>query len=175
MSSSSPMSSGGANPRPVGDRPWVLRLGLGITAFVLTVVILVVVMLALARKPDDGNGRHRTASLDVSPSSLSFRNVDVAAETSPHEVTLVSMGRGTVELDKITIDGPDRDRFEADRKCSGTTLRSDRSCTVSITFTPAADRKYSAQLVIDRKAGGSKTVQLSEPGPPPTPGSALSS
>ena len=159
MSSSSPMSSSGASPRPVGYWPWVLRLGLGITALVLTVVILVV--LALGRKPDDSNG---PVSLDVSPSRLSFRNVDVGAKTSPQDVTLVSRGRGTVELDKITIDGPDRDRFKADRKCSGMTLRSERNCTVSVSFTPAADRKYCAQLVIDRRSGRSETVQLSGTG-----------
>ena len=89
MSSSSPMSSSGASPRPVGYWPWVLRLGLGITALVLTVVILVV--LALGRKPDDSNG---PVSLDVSPSRLSFRNVDVGAKTSPQDVTLVSRGEG---------------------------------------------------------------------------------
>jgi hypothetical protein len=136
---------------------------LGIIALGLTVLILTLV-LGISRgqgQPDDPPG---PASLDVSPRSLGFGTVEVGAKTSPQEVTLVSTDEEPVELDDITIDGPDKEEFGFDRKCSGMTLRTDQECTVSVTFTPAADRKYSARLVIDRADGDSETVQLSGTG-----------
>ena len=161
---SSRRSSSGANPWPVGDAPWGLRLGLGITALVLTVVILIVVVLGISGGQGKGDDPPGPASLDVSPRSLSFGTVEVGAETRSQKVTLVSKGREAVELEEIAIDGHDRDDFGFDRKCSGTTFRADQECTVSVTFTPATDRKYSARLVIDRAAGDSETVQLSGTG-----------
>jgi len=109
----------------------------------------------------------------VSPISVSFGN-EVVGTTSPaRAVTLKNTGTGTLEISSITPSGD----FAISANTCGATLAGNKSCKVSLTFTPMALGKRTGTLTFtDNAVNSPQTVPLAGAGVKPatlTPASAV--
>lgn len=113
------------------------------------------------------------APVGVSPTSLSFGN-EVVGTTSPAKaVTLKNTNTATLDISSITSSGD----FAISANTCGATLAGQKSCKVSITFTPMALGKLTGTLTFtDNAANSPQTVPLFGTGVKPatlTPANAV--
>ena len=103
----------------------------------------------------------------LSPTSLSFGSL-TSGTTSGVQTTLLSNpGNTALSIASISITGANSGPFAQTNNC-GATLAAGASCTISITFTPAAVASYSATVsVTDNAAGSPQSVQLTGAGVSP--------
>ena len=100
----------------------------------------------------------------VSPNSLSFGNEVVGTTSHAKTVTLKNPNTGTLHISSIMSSG----HFAISANTCGTTLGGNKSCNVSITFTPMALGKLTGMLTfIDNAANSPQTVPLSGTGVEP--------
>jgi uncharacterized repeat protein (TIGR01451 family) len=106
----------------------------------------------------------------VSPASLSFGNVRVGVESTAQEVTVsADSNGGSLHLDQLATVGTNANDFVlGSDTCSAATLAPGTSCTLEVTFLPAARGVRSATLrVPDDAADSPQDVALSGTGVAP--------
>jgi uncharacterized repeat protein (TIGR03803 family) len=132
---------------------------------------------AIAVAPGDNLSAVASATIKVgtpaigatlAPSGLTFASTGVGSSTAAKKVTLKSTGTSalTIDSDGITITGTGASSFLKATTC-GSTLASGASCTISVTFKPAAKGTLTATLkVADNAAGSPQQVTLTGTGLP---------
>lgn len=108
---------------------------------------------------DDAPGSPQTVSLhgtgtdvELNPTSLSFGTLKVGLSRTTSS-TLTNVGSTTLSITGITITGATAD-FSQTNTC-GTGIAAGASCSISVTFKPAAAGRYSANVSISDNGGGS--------------------
>jgi hypothetical protein len=109
----------------------------------------------------------------LSPSSLSFAATNTGSSTAAQTVTLTNTGTAALTLSSIsitgsnTISGSSATSFLQTNTC-GASLAASASCTISVTFKPAATGALSATLSFaDNAANSPQTVALTGTGTTP--------
>jgi hypothetical protein len=115
---------------------------------------------------DANNNRIREVVLPpflaLSPSSLNFGTELVASTTAPKTVTVQNTGTATAIIASIAPEGD----FAQTNTC-GASIAAGATCTISVTFTPAAQGPRSGSLTLTDNASGSpQVVSLSGIGAP---------
>ena len=97
----------------------------------------------------------------LSPNSLNFGTVTVGTSSSPMTSTLSNGSKSSsLSITGITITGADQGDFTETTTC-GSSLGAEKSCTITVTFTPTATGKRTASVSISDNGGGSpQTVSL---------------
>jgi Abnormal spindle-like microcephaly-assoc'd, ASPM-SPD-2-Hydin/Beta-propeller repeat len=110
---------------------------------------------------DNAAGSPQTVSLTgtgtfvkLTPSSLNFGSVPVGQTSSAKAVTLTNGGTTTLSITAIKLTGPNPGDFSETNTC-GTSVAAHASCTISVTFKPAAKGGRSASLGVSDNGGGS--------------------
>lgn len=112
---------------------------------------------------DSATGSPQTASLTgtgiaatvtLSPSTLSFGNVNVGTATSPQKLTLSNAGNATLTITSLTITGLDPGDFSQTNNC-GSSLAPATNCTINVSFKPVAAGSRQASISVSDNAGGS--------------------
>jgi parallel beta-helix repeat protein len=99
-------------------------------------------------------------SVSANPSSVSFGNQTVGATSGAQTVTVSNTGTAAATITAVSATGD----FAQTNTC-GSSLAAGASCTVSVTFTPAASGSRTGSLSIASNAAGSPaTVALSGTG-----------
>jgi hypothetical protein len=136
---------------------------------------------------DDAAGSPQTATLSgtgtpapapiasLSPTAISFPNTAVGSTATAVSTTLSNTGNAVLNISGITLTGANTADFAETTTC-GTTLAAGKTCTVSVTFTPASATSFTASVsVADDAAGSPQTATLSGTGTPaPAPIASLS-
>lgn len=103
--------------------------------------------------------------LTVSPTSLSYGNQGIASTSAAKKVTLTNNTGVVVSISSMAIGGANSADFAQSATTCGATLTLNKSCTISITFTPAASSARSATLTLtDSAVNSPQTVALSGTG-----------
>jgi hypothetical protein len=111
---------------------------------------------------DNAPGSPQTAPLSgtgtivkVSPSTISFRNVQVGKSSNPRKITVTNVGKATLTFTgKIAIGGADPSDFTQTNTCQGT-LNGGASCSVSVVFSPLTTGQLTGTVLITDNGGGS--------------------
>jgi Fe-S cluster assembly iron-binding protein IscA len=100
----------------------------------------------------------------VSPASVNFSTQKEDASSTATSLTLTNSGATPLTIDSIAIAGADPHDFEPTSHCPSS-LAAGGTCTIDVTFKPAAKGSRSANLVITDNAGNSpQTATLSGTG-----------
>jgi hypothetical protein len=100
----------------------------------------------------------------LAPASLTFATQVVGTKSGALPVTLTNTGGTTLSITAINLAGTNPGDFGQTNTC-GTNVISGASCTISVTFTPAASGTRTALLSItDNAAGSPQTVPLTGTG-----------
>ena len=104
--------------------------------------------------------------VSLSGSSLDFGAVAVGAHSTPQTVRVINTGNASLSISSSTVAGSQAGDYTLSNDgCSGQTLAANVSCTVTVTFTPAAAGIRSAQLAFNDNASGSPhTIPLNGQG-----------
>lgn len=129
-----------------------------------------------------GGGGGGTPVANVSPLSLNFGNQTVGNTSGALTSTLRNAGTADLSITSVSVTGPNASEFPQTSNCplAPATLAINLSCTINVTFTPAAAGTRTASLAVTDNAGGSpQSVNLtgtgaSGPGGPPPPPATLS-
>lgn len=106
-----------------------------------------------------GTGTAPVAS--VSTSSVAFGNQSLGTTSISQAVTLENTGNEPLSISRISVLGTNASDFAETNNC-GTSLAADASCSINLTFTPAAPGALAAALAItDNAAGSPQSVALS--------------
>lgn len=111
----------------------------------------------------------------VSPTSVAFPDTTVGQTSAPRPVTLFNGGNATLNISDIALVNAGSNFSISSNSC-GPTLAPSASCTVNVTFSPAAAGGAAATLrFTDNAANSPQSVALSgtgvaAPPPPPPPG-----
>jgi hypothetical protein len=109
------------------------------------------------------------SALSASPSSASFGSVAVGSASAAQAVTVSNPNGSAVSVASVSVSGP----FGQANTC-GTSIAANGTCTVSVTFTPAAAGPAAGTLSVASSATGSPlTVALSGTGTSSNPNLAL--
>ncbi len=109
--------------------------------------------------PLTGRGLAAT-TVSLSPSSLSFGSQAVGTTSAPQPVTLTNTGTGTLNVVDIATTGD----FAQTNNC-GTSMTAGASCTINVSFTPAASGTRTGTLSVTDNADASpQTVSLTGTG-----------
>jgi hypothetical protein len=107
-------------------------------------------------------------AVTLSPPDLTFSSQAVGTTSSPQTATLTNTGETTLDFTSIVVAGADAGDFAETNTCS-TSLPVGASCTISVTFTPAAlGARTAAVTITDNAPSSPQTVALSGAGTPPT-------
>jgi len=116
----------------------------------------------------------------LSATSITFPSTSAGSTATAQTITLTDSGNATLANISISLGGANPSDFAQTSNCANT-LPATSSCTISVTFTPAAaSTTYSATLTVTDNSGGSngatQTVALSgaSAAPVPTPQAVLS-
>lgn len=102
--------------------------------------------------------------VSISPASLTFAAQAVGTTSAAQVVTLINNLSTTLAISSIGFTGTDSGDFAQTNTC-GTSVAAGGSCTISVTFAPAASGSRSATLNVTDNAGNSpQTVSLSGTG-----------
>jgi phospholipase C len=100
----------------------------------------------------------------LSPSSLTFGSQGVGTTSSPQTATLTNKGNETLIVTGVSITGTNPGDFAQTNNC-GSTVAPGASCTINVTFTPAATGTRSASVsVADNAPGSPQQVSLTGTG-----------
>jgi archaellum component FlaF (FlaF/FlaG flagellin family) len=109
------------------------------------------------------SGQGGTAVASLSPVSLAFGNQQVATSSVPQTITLSDSGTLALQISGINISGD----FVQTNNCPAS-LNPGASCSISVTFTPAATGARSGVLAVSSN-GGAASASLSGTGTLPIP------
>jgi len=102
--------------------------------------------------------------IQFTPTSLNFGNQPVGTKSLAKKITLSNKASVSVSITSISITGTNKGDFAETNTC-GTTVKAGASCTITVTFTPAAKGKRTASVSVSDTGGGSpQTVGLSGTG-----------
>lgn len=105
-------------------------------------------------------------AVTLSPTSLAFGNQTTGTTSAARTITLTNSGSAALGISSIAASGAG---FAASPSCP-TTLAANASCTISVTFAPAAIAAYTGSVAIASTAAGSPhSVGLTGSGVAPTP------
>lgn len=108
-----------------------------------------------------GTGVDNTPAIGLSATSLAFGSVQVGQTSAARTVTVTNTGGGQLAVSGATVSGAG---FAASG-CAGASLSSNQSCTISVSFAPAAAGTVNGSLSIAHNAAGSPaSVALSGTG-----------
>ncbi|MFC0432127.1 choice-of-anchor D domain-containing protein [Kutzneria buriramensis] len=99
------------------------------------------------------SGGGSPATLTAAPSSLTFASQAVNTTSGAQTVTLTNSGTAAAAISGITTSGD----FRQTNAC-GASVAAGASCTVSLTFTPAASGTRTGTLTVTSNAGNSPTT-----------------
>ncbi len=120
---------------------------------------------AIQSVPVTGTGISATVTL--SPSSVTFANQSVGASSPASIVTLTNTGAQSLTITSILLTGTNAGDFSQTNTC-GSSVSAGGSCTISVVFKPTASGTRSASLSISDSASGSpQTVALTGTGVAP--------
>jgi hypothetical protein len=103
-------------------------------------------------------------SVTLSPGSFDFGNQALSLPSSAQTFTLTNNTTGTVSISGITFAGANASDFGDTTTC-GATLASGVSCTITVTFTPAALGAATGTLTVaDNAPGATQTATLTGTG-----------
>jgi len=124
---------------------------------------------ALLLVADNANGSPQTVTVNgmgaantnpvanVSPTTLTFPSQTVKTTSAALPVILTDTGSAALALTSITMSGAEAAEFAQTNTC-GNSVAAGATCTVNVTFTPAATGSRSAQLQINDNAAGSPQI-----------------
>jgi hypothetical protein len=124
---------------------------------------------ALLLVADNANGSPQTVTVNgmgaantnpvanVSPTTLTFPSQTVKTTSAALPVILTDTGSAALALTSIAISGAEAAEFAQTNTC-GNSVAAGATCTVNVTFTPAATGSRSAQLQINDNAAGSPQI-----------------
>lgn len=120
--------------------------------------------------PGSGGGGN-TPAVSLSPQSLSFGNQTVGTRSGAQAVMVANTGNVALNMTGISAGGD----FAETNTC-GSSVATNASCTVSVTFTPSASGSRTGALTfMDNASSSPQTVTLSGTGTTsPTPGATVS-
>lgn len=98
-----------------------------------------------------------TSAVTLAPSSLDFSSQTVGITSSPQSVTLTNTGNAALAITSISITGTNGSDFAQTNNCPAS-VPANGSCTINVTFTPAALGSFSASLTVSDNAYGSPQV-----------------
>ena len=100
----------------------------------------------------------------VSPTSLAYASQIVGTTSAAQAVTLSNTGNAALSITSIAVTGTNAGDFAQTNNC-GTSVAAGASCTINVTFTPAATGTRTGTLTITDNASGSpQTVGLTGTG-----------
>lgn len=105
--------------------------------------------------------------ITATPGQLSFPDTSVGQSSTAETVTIANSGTDPVGISSITAP----DGFTDTSQC-GDTLNHGDTCTVAVTFTPAAAQAYSGNLTVTPASGDAVTVAVAGNGVAASAGSA---
>jgi methionine-rich copper-binding protein CopC len=112
-------------------------------------------------------GTGTTATVSLAPASVSFGNQQVGTTSGAQALTLSNSTSSTLTISSIAFTGTNSGDFSQTNTC-GSSLAAGSSCTISVTFTPAATGARTATLAVTDNASGSpQTASLSGTGTAP--------
>jgi Bacterial Ig-like domain (group 3)/Abnormal spindle-like microcephaly-assoc'd, ASPM-SPD-2-Hydin len=102
--------------------------------------------------------------IQFTPTSLNFGNQPVGTKSLAKKITLSNKASVNVSITSISITGTNKGDFAQTNTC-GTSVKAGASCSITVTFTPAAKGKRTASVSVSDDGGGSpQTVGLSGTG-----------
>jgi len=102
--------------------------------------------------------------VSLTPSTLSFGNVGVGIASPPQTVTLTNVGTTSLNVTGVSIVGTNAGDFTQTNTC-GSLVAASASCTIMVTFKPAATGSRRATLNVSDNGGASpQTVAISGTG-----------
>jgi hypothetical protein len=103
-------------------------------------------------------------AVSLSPNPVTFASRPQGTPSASQAVTLTNTGSATLTLSSIAITGANSTSFAQTNTC-GSTVAAGNSCTINVTFTPAASGPLSAFLTVTDNASDSpESVPLSGTG-----------
>ncbi len=105
------------------------------------------------------------ASLSIAPTSQDFGPIDLGMTSGTRSFSVSNVGgttSGTISVN--LIGGNTGDFTKVGDSCSGNTLSSGGSCTLTFTFTPSAAGTRSSSVVVSATPGGSTSAGISGTG-----------
>ena len=99
----------------------------------------------------------------LTPVTASFGTVPVGASSAGATFTLTNAGNATLSLSSFGVTGTGSTYFQLGNSTCGSSLAAGSSCTLSVTFKPAAAGTFVAQLTVT-DAVGTQTATLSGTG-----------
>lgn len=135
----------GFQPMEVGDRRAQLVIEGEHGAFERTVFL-----------QGEGIPRDENTRLSFSPANFAFEPTPTnPAEPPTQPITLQNTGRTTITLDRIALVDNEADAFViSDNPCTGTSLRPDTTCTITLQFLPPDTAEFQAILHIEDTTQG---------------------
>lgn len=114
-------------------------------------------------------------AITSSPTSLRFADQAVGTASSPSVVTITNTGNAPLTVSRVDISltqlplGPQAEFFQTNT-CTATSVPAGQSCTIQVSFAPAATGDRSATMTIFANvAGGQAAIPLSGTGTPGSP------
>jgi hypothetical protein len=93
-------------------------------------------------------------AVSLSTTSINFPSTSVGS-TSSQSVTVTNTGSGNLTVTGIAATGANPSDFSHTSNCGGTSITPGHSCTLQISFTPAAGGSFSASMQITDNASNS--------------------
>jgi len=110
------------------------------------------------------SGTGTTATVSLSPSSLSFGNQSVSTKSGTLTATLTNGGSAALSLSSVALTGANAGDFAQSNTC-GSSVAAGGSCTISVTFDPTASGSRTASVSItDNATGSPQSLSLSGTG-----------
>jgi hypothetical protein len=111
------------------------------------------------------SGTGTSATVSLSPSSLSFANQPISLTSSTQVVTLTNGGSAALSITSLTFTGSNAADFAEVADTCGNSVAAGANCSISVDFTPSTASSESASLAIaDNATGSPQTVSLSGSG-----------
>jgi centrosomal CEP192-like protein len=112
--------------------------------------------------PLTGTGGGGTNSFSALPPSLNFGTVTSGSSSATQAVTVTDTGSASITVSAVTITGTNPSMFSQTNNC--TTLASNATCTITVTFSPTTTGSLSATLNVAVTGLTTQTVALSGTG-----------
>ena len=106
--------------------------------------------------------------ISVAPNSVNLGNISVGNTSASKTVTITNRGTSDLSIDSITITGTNASEFSQISDC--TTIPAGLSCSITVTFTPAAPygkKSAAISIVSNDPRKSTVNVKLSGQAPPP--------
>jgi len=112
----------------------------------------------------------------LSTSSLTFASQQTNTTSAAQPVTLTNTGNAVLNITSISVTGANSGDYAQTNTCGSSVAANNGTCTISVTFTPAATgTRTAAATLTDNATGSPQTITLTGTGtPPPAPVVSLS-